>query len=406
MPSFSASVYEYRPKSATAPKCKSRPAWVKQLKANGTALSLDAIWRQAGRHFADSLDPEVVGFAGSARRLATETAWRLVSMMRPTIDATTNVLELVRPGDLDVQRLAMEILGVGGSLELLRSVGAIDARTLRKLAGRFDFEAYSRGGDKRIWIEAKGSFDSPSSRQKARKSIQSKINFGKKKQRKTRSYDQRLGVIMLGWPAGVQRGDDFEIADPYGEAGGDPEDALAAVSAFYARTFQLVGVQGAERFWEFSRTPNMTRDARRALFQTDRRAAVSAFSRVSVAVIFDDVTIEFGGSFWMTSAVPFKRDENEPAEASLDYCYVGVDKSVVATIGGDTPLDVLALTWTARQGSFDIQLDAEDVLMPAQSAVRRFRGTYHLSDEGLLYIWSNIVPSSGTIDLRTPRPPE
>ena len=43
--SFTVSVYEYRPKSATAPKCSSRPDWVKELKANGTTLSLDAIWR-------------------------------------------------------------------------------------------------------------------------------------------------------------------------------------------------------------------------------------------------------------------------------------------------------------------------------------------------------------------------
>jgi hypothetical protein len=81
---------------------------------------------------------------------------------------------------------------------------------------------------------------------------------------------------------------DFEIADPYGEAGGDTEDALVAVSAFYARTYQLVGVQGAEQFWEFSRTPSKNSDTRRALFQTDRPVPVSAFSRVSVTMILED----------------------------------------------------------------------------------------------------------------------
>jgi hypothetical protein len=397
VPDFTVSVYEYQPRKN--PKCSVRPNCATELTDNGTTLSLAAIWRQAGRHFADSLDPDVVGFAGSARQLATEIAWRLVSMLRPTVDAGTNQLQLTKPGDLDIQRLGMEILGVGGCLELLTRVGAIDPRTLRKLAGRFDFEAYSRGGHHRIWIEAKGTLDSPSSRQKARGSIQNKINHSKKKLRKKRSYDQRLGVIMLGWEAGP-RGDDFEIAHPYGEAGGDPEDALAAVSAFYARTFQLVGVRGAERFWEFSRTPDMDRATRRRLFQTDERpAAVSAFSRVSVTMISNDLTIEFGGSFWRTSAVPFKRAHIEGDDLLLDYCYVGVDKRVVQTIGGEDPLDVLQLEWPPSQGRFDVELD-EDVLVPEGSPERRFRGVYHLSDEGLLYVWSNVVPSTGVVDVR------
>jgi hypothetical protein len=399
--SFDVSVYEYRPRKG--PKCSSRPDWLKKLKDNGTTLSLDAIWRQAGRHFADSLDPDVVGFAGTSRQLATETAWRLVSMLRPTVDATTKRLELTKPGDLDIQRLGMEILGVGGSLELLRRVGAIDARTLKKRAGRFDFEAYSRGGKNRIWIEAKGTLDSPSSRQKARGSIQKKINHPNKQPRKKRSYDQRLGVIMLGWPAGAHGGEvDFEIADPPGGPGGDPMDALSAVAAFYARTFQLVGVQGAVRFWEFSKTPDMDRATRRSLFQTDRRMIVSSFSRVSLTMTFtDELTIDFGGSFWRTSAVPFKRDEIESAGLLLDYCYVGVDKRVVQTIGGDAPLELLDLVWTPRQGRFDVQLD-EDVLVPEGSRERRFSGMYHLSDDGLLYVWSNVVPSTGVVDVREP----
>jgi hypothetical protein len=398
MPIFTASIYEYQ--SRQGPKCSLRPQWVQDLKDHGTTLSLKEIWRQAGRHFADSLDPNVVGFNGSSRQLATETAWRLVSMLQPTVDAQTNLLQLTKPNDPDIRRLGMEILGVGGSLELLRRVGAIDARTLRKLSGRFDFEAYSRGGAQRIWIEAKGSFDSTSSRRDARASIQKKINFGKNRPRKTRSYDQRVGVIMLAWPAGSHGGIDFEVADPYGEAGGDPADALAAIAAFYARTFQLVGVQGATRFWDFSQRPNIATDERRALFQTDRHANVSVFSRVSVTMVFaEDEQIEFGGSFWRTSAVPFKREEIEKGGLLLDYCYVGVDKRVVATIGGDNPLDVLRLEWTSRSGQFDYQLD-DAILAPQGSGERRFRGIYHLTDEGLLYVWSNVVPSGSVVDVR------
>ncbi len=213
-------------------------------------------------------------------------------------------------------------------------------------------------------------------------------------------------MIMLGWPAGADRGDDFEIADPYGEAGGDPEDALVAVSAFYARTYQLVGVQGAERLWEFSRTPGMNRDTRRALFQTDRRVAVNAFSRVSVAMIFDDGTIEFGGSFWMTSAVPFKREENEVPKVSLAYCYIGVDKRVVATIGGETPLELLALTWTARQGQ--LRHPARRRERAHAFTERRAPVPRHLPSlrrRASLRLVQHRA-SSSTIDLRTPRRPE
>jgi hypothetical protein len=85
--------------------------------------------------------------------------------------------------------------------------------------------------------------------------------------------------------------------------------------------------------------------------------------------------------------VPFKREEIEGAGLSIGYCYVGVDKRVVQTFGGEAPLDVLELEWAPRQGSFDVQLE-EDVLVPAGRPERRFRGIYHLSGEGLLYVWS------------------
>jgi hypothetical protein len=364
------------------------------LRANGTTLSLDAVWRQAGRHFGDSLEPVVLGFNGTSRQLATETAWRLVSMLRPVV--TGRQLALVKPNDQDIQRLSGEILGVGAGLELLRRIGAIDGRTLKKISGRFDFEAYAPGGAARLRIELKGTLNA-ASRKEHRKSIQAKINFGKNKPRKTRSYDRWIGVVFLGWTAGAHSGVDFEVADPPGRASADPEDALASAAAFYARTFELVGVAGAERFWEFSRRPRMLAAARKALFRV--HGVASPFSRVSITMRFADGTeLDFGGSFWRSASVPFMRDEIQAASVVLDYCFVGVDRRVAEAMASDEPLTLLSMTWSERSGTFDVPMP-DGILVPRNSVERRFRGIYQLSGDGLVYVWSNVIPASGLVDV-------
>ena len=70
MKKFDATAYEYKPRKY--PRCAIRPDWVKHLESSGVELDLDNIWRQAGRHFADSLDPKVLGSTVTTRQLSTE----------------------------------------------------------------------------------------------------------------------------------------------------------------------------------------------------------------------------------------------------------------------------------------------------------------------------------------------
>ena len=71
-------------------------------------------------------------------------------------------LVVVDPIDSDIKRLCSEVLGVGFALELLRSRGVVDGRTIRKLGARFDYEAFGSNGGARVRIEAKGTFSDAS----------------------------------------------------------------------------------------------------------------------------------------------------------------------------------------------------------------------------------------------------
>lgn len=389
-------VYEYQPRTKY-PTCLIRPAWLDNLKTGGATLSLSAIWRQAGRHFGDRLIPIVVGYNGTARQLATDTAWRLASMLRPSIDLHSQLV-LVPPNDADVQRLAIEILGVGASLELLVQSKAIDRRTIRKLSGRFDYEAHAPNAGAKIFIEAKGTLNGIS-RQKHRASIQKKINHPDKKPRKKRTYDRWLGVIFLGWSQGKHPGIDFEIADPTGEPSGNHIDALAAIAEFYARTFELVGLEGAQRFWQFSQNPTMSMQRRKELFFT--HSSITPFSRVSVKTRFPDGSeIEFGGSYWRSWSVVFLRENHEPPDRLLDYCFIGVDKRIIQDMLSDDIYKLLERSWPDLQGEFSMQISGA-VVVPKGSQERRFYGRFHLSGDGLIYIWSNIIPDDYQIVFET-----
>jgi hypothetical protein len=118
-------------------------------------MQLADVLVQAGRHFADRVNPDAFARGFTTRQVATAMAWTIISLISPTV--ASNQLLVEDPVDGDIKRLCSEILGVGMSLEVLRK-SVIDGRTIRKISAGFDFDAIERGGGGRVLIEAKGTF--------------------------------------------------------------------------------------------------------------------------------------------------------------------------------------------------------------------------------------------------------
>jgi len=133
------------------------PTWVANLLSKGASLSLPSLIFEAGKHFSNRINTNVITGSSTKREKAAALAWAIISMVNPYIEGTQLWVE--NPGDPDVSRLCSEILGVGAALELLVSSRVIDGRTIRKRSSRFDYDANTRGGSKRVYIEAKGTFN-------------------------------------------------------------------------------------------------------------------------------------------------------------------------------------------------------------------------------------------------------
>jgi len=65
-------------------------------------------------------------------------------MVKPTV--RQKLLWVEAPGDGDIKRLCSELLGVGAGLHLLTAAKVIDFRTIIKLSGDFDYEAFAPDG--------------------------------------------------------------------------------------------------------------------------------------------------------------------------------------------------------------------------------------------------------------------
>ena len=247
---FRISVKQYAPRSLMTKCPGTPPIWVTNLVSGGSNMSLAGVMVQAGRHFADSLNMEVFSGNATRRQEATKLAWMLVAMIRPELNE--EFLEINDPGDGDIKRLASEILGVGAALELLRIQGAIDARTIRKISTRFDYEANAVGGAGRVLIEAKGTSNC-STIHEHRKSFASKI-ASLSKQGASRGYSRAIGIIFSTWTKGSPRGIDVEIMDPEGKKESLFEESVREIIKFYARRFdETAGLpEAAERLYRLA----------------------------------------------------------------------------------------------------------------------------------------------------------
>jgi hypothetical protein len=375
---FNVEVKEYRPRSWATP-CPTRPKWVKDLLADGRDLYLEPIMIQAGRHFADSLNMSVFPGSATRRQEATKLAWTLVSMLYPTV--ISDKLVVTEPGDQDIRRLASEVLGVGGALELLRNVGLIDARTIRKVSSRFDFaaNATSTGGTvSRVSIEAKGTMELASV-VKQRKSFVGKLrSLGG-----LRGYTRAVGVVFSTWTDPTQRRHDIELMDPEGHETFHPNEAVREIIRFYARRFdETAGIpQAAQRLWQLAELEGLfntnvsLREQLGAPQQTER-----TFNRSSFIFHFGAATQTYWGTFWEGSAIPCPlRLSDAERTSGLRYAYTGIDRRVIDLLRERRFAELLALRTEARQ--FTI------------SDPRGLRGRFLADQDGVVRGWLNQIPT-------------
>ena len=319
-------------------------------------MQLEDVLMQAGRHFADGVNPAAFPPGSTERQLATAIAWTIISLISPSVVAGQLVVQ--DPLDGDIKRLCSEILGVGMSLEILRKKRVIDGRTIRKVSAGFDFDANQPGGGGRVLIEAKGTFRDASTSEH-RTSIYNKIMT----QGLPRGYSSAVGVITSLWTATDIRDFDVEICDPEEPAENHFEEAVREVIRFYARRFEeAVAMEGgAKALFRAADSP--------ALFDKRKPSPLPEAELMPGGIIDPlrhnalslnraGVTQEFWGRMWearkLQVPIPFpQRNESGSLQA-----FIGIDSAIYRFINDrdfSSLLDYEANDeglWEARGESF------------------------------------------------------
>ena len=302
------------------------PAWLTSLLSTGCGMQLTDVLVQAGRHFADRVNPAAFASGSTDRQRATAMAWTIISLISPTV--ITGQLVVEDPLDGDIKRLCSEILGVGMSLEILRKKRVIDGRTIRKVSAGFDFDANQRGGGGRVLIEAKGTFRDASTSEH-RTSIYNKIMT----QGLPRGYSSAIGVITSLWTATDVRDFDMEICDPEEPAENHFEEAVREVIRFYARRFEEAVSMGsgvAALFRAADSPALFDKSEPSPLPEAELRPGriIDPLRHNSLHLNRAGLVQEFWGRMWdarkLQVPLPFeRRDESRPLQA-----FIGIDSVI------------------------------------------------------------------------------
>src|SRR4030088_1379153 len=79
------------------------PDWLTSLLNTGCGMQLADVLVQAGRHFADRVNPGAFAPGSTDRQLATAMAWTIISLISPRV--ITGQLVVEDPLDGDIKRL-------------------------------------------------------------------------------------------------------------------------------------------------------------------------------------------------------------------------------------------------------------------------------------------------------------
>jgi hypothetical protein len=303
------------------------PDWLTSLLTPGScSMQLADVLVQAGRHFADRVNPDAFAPGFTTRQVATAMAWTIISLISPKV--ASNQLVVEDPMDGDIKRLCSEILGVGMSLEVLRKKKVIDGRTIRKISAGFDFDAIERGGGGRVLIEAKGTFRDATTSDH-RTSIYNKIiNEGL-----PRGYSRAIGVITSLWTSTDMREFDVEVCDPEEPAESHFEQAVREIIRFYARRFEeAVAIpQGVELLFHAASSPDLldkTKPSPLPDATPNRGRLIDPLRHNTLRLNRAGLVQEFWGRFWEARKLPIplpfpNRNEAIPLEA-----FIGIDSSI------------------------------------------------------------------------------
>ena len=257
-------------------------------------------------------------------------AWTIVSMASPYVE--NNRLFVADPMDSDVKRLCSEVLGVGVALELLRSQGIVDGRTIKKIGGRFDYEAFGRNGGGLVKIEAKGTFNDASTSEH-RRTIATKINNSGL----PRGYDRAIGIIASLWTKGEARTFDVEICDPMREPEDHFREAVREVIRFYARRFdEAVAIdRGTEVLFSIADDKNLfdkrSPDVLRRLSPNPRKVLADLYhNRLSIRR--EGVVQEFWGRLWEPRKLPIPLTLETNRNLGERSAFMGLDSEIFSFI--------------------------------------------------------------------------
>jgi hypothetical protein len=278
------------------------PPWLAGLLASGCQLQVKDIVLQARRHFSDAVNGEIFGPSTTRRQAAMAIAWTIVSMASPYVkDDRLFVEDLLDP---DIKRLCSEVFGVGLALELLRSQGVVDGRTIRKVADKFDYEAFGSNGTGVVKIEAKGTFNDASTSEH-RRSIAKKLTTSGL----PRGYDSAVGIIASLWTKDELRAFDVEICDPARKPERHFEEAVREVIRFYARRFdESVAIEeGTELLFSIANDRQLFGAKAPSLLQRltpDPRKIVAEVYHNRLKIKRGNLVEEFWGRLWEPRKLP------------------------------------------------------------------------------------------------------
>jgi hypothetical protein len=341
-------------------------------------MTLGSLLFQSGLHFARKLNPIVVTGSATERQKAMGLAWAIFSMVSPYIQ--NDQLWVKNVGDLDVKRLCSEVLGVGAALQTLVQCEVVDGRTLRKLGGRFDFQAKSPVDRTDVYIEAKGTMNG-ASLNKHRASFSGKLTEpGVITAANPRGYSRAIGVIFSIWTDDViERGADVELLDPEYDSEQDFEGMVREVIAFYATVLdEAVGTpSGANELQAVSKS--------RDLFSIDSETPINIDVSGRFPINFHSSTLRlkadidrtFMGTFW-EPRVDRLETINPPLHREYPYQYVGIDREVLISVQNRTFERLLKM----RNGR-------ERVIQLRSASAN---GVFYLDRYGVLRAWLDRVP--------------
>ena len=225
-------------------------------------------------------------------------------------------LVVVDPIDSDIKRLCSEVLGVGFALELLRSRGVVDGRTIRKLGARFDYEAFGSNGGARVRIEAKGTF-SDASTSSHRKSIADKIsNSGL-----PRGYPDSQGSRTRS----TSRAGDTQIDR---ERGPIQRQNSAGVRSDRRRN-------GTAVLFAIANDPHLFDDTAPAVLEkltVSKRRVTTDLYHNRVAIRRKDVLQEFFGRFWEPRILPIPLHLDTDINSGKRTAFMGLDSAIFRLI--------------------------------------------------------------------------